>query len=76
MKATPIVPVIMVMLCTCSWYSSAVQAGVLPWSDYGTSDIPLPANDFSTPMHNEELLFPGTRPSDQVGFIPNAPVPN
>lgn len=43
MKTHLVVPVATAMLYACSWYSSVLQAGVLPWSDYRTPNLPLPS---------------------------------
>lgn len=57
MKTKLLVPVVATVLCVYSWYSSALQAGVLPWSD----EVPLP------PYH------PTERPHDEIFFPLNSP---
>ena len=55
----------------CSWCSSTLQAGALPWADYTTPHI---AENFTnpTPSYHEELFLPNNvpAPAAQMPFTP------
>jgi len=57
-KTKLVIPVATAMLCSCSWYSSVLQAGVLPWSNYYAPDLPQHPHNLGTNGYHEELVAP------------------
>jgi membrane-bound lytic murein transglycosylase A len=73
-KANLIVPVVTAVLYA-SGYGSALQAGVLPWSDYRTPHLPLPPTNAPPTNYNADLLIPQDNPEQHTHFFPKVPEP-
>lgn len=60
MKTKLVIPVATAtaMLCSCSWYSSVLQAGVLPWPNYHAPALPQYPQNLGVNDYNEELVAP------------------
>lgn len=72
MKANPIVPAVMAMLCACFWYSNALQAGVLPWSDH-RPELPLATHNEPVNAYNSDQFPFNELVPQQANFISNLP---
>ncbi|MFM2319884.1 MAG: hypothetical protein RLZZ215_2505 [Pseudomonadota bacterium] len=77
MKLSRVISLVSTMLCAGGWFTEALQADVLPWSNYHAANIALPLYQ-PTDRANAAALFPFKPLAQTANFVPQhaAPLPN